>query len=110
MDPRFIDRLPSSLSRKDTSMQNNIKMGLVKVPPGNATGIFYILVCSLPWNCSGQRLKDFARNQQPDGSCIEIDHAHVYEDGTTSGWVRVKGKENFDQAMGTFLSYLKSAH
>jgi hypothetical protein len=67
------------------------------VPAGNITGVYYIVVAGLPWACSWQRLKDFARNQQPDGRCIEIDHAMVYPD-STDGWVRVKGKENFLKA------------
>ena len=79
-------------------------MALVQVQPGNITGIFYIMVANLPWNCSWKKLKDFARNQQVDGTGIEIDHAHVYPDGTTSGWVRVKGRKNFIEAMGMPLS------
>ena len=67
------------------------------VPAGNITGVYYIVVAGLPWACSWQRLKDFARNLQPDGKCIEIDHAMVYPD-STDGWVRVKGRENFLKA------------
>jgi hypothetical protein len=70
-----------------------------QVPAGNLTGLYYIVVAGLPWQCSWQRLKDFARDQQPDGSCTEIDHALVYPD-STSGWVRVKGIENFRNVMG----------
>jgi hypothetical protein len=86
-------------------------MGHIQVQPGNVTGTFYIIVAGLPWNCSWQRLKDFARNQQPDGTCIDIDHAHVYPDAangsSTNGWVRVKGRTNFLNAMSMFLSYLE---
>lgn len=71
------------------------------VPAGNITGVYYIVVAGLPWTCSWQRLKDFARNQQPDGKCIEIDHAMVYPD-STDGWVRVKGRENFLKAFSEF--------
>ncbi len=71
------------------------------IPPGDETGEYYIAVAGLPWNCSWQKLKDFARNQQPDGSYIEIDHAMVYPHNQTDGWVRVKGKENFLKAYGT---------
>ena len=85
-------------------------MALVQVQPGNVTGIFYIMVANLPWKCSWQKLKDFARDQQADGTWIEIDHAHVYPDGTTSGWVRVKGRENFNKAMGMFLLSLERIH
>lgn len=68
-----------------------------RVPAGNLTGVYYIVVAGLPWSCSWQRLKDFARNQQPDGKCIDIDHAMVYPD-STDGWVRVNGRENFLKA------------
>ncbi|KAH8780407.1 hypothetical protein BGZ57DRAFT_726552, partial [Hyaloscypha finlandica] len=69
------------------------------VPAGDETGDYYIIVAGLPWNLSWQKLKDFARNQQPDGSYIEIDHAMIYPQNQTNGWVRVKGKENFLRAL-----------
>lgn len=70
-----------------------------QVPAGKYTGVYYIPVAGLPWQCTWQKLKDFARNQQPDGSCIEIEHALVYPD-STNGWVRVKGIDNFREALG----------
>jgi len=70
------------------------------VPAGDETGEYYIVVCGLPWNTSWQKLKDFARDQQPDGTYIEIDHAMIYPQNQTNGWVRVKGKENFLRALG----------
>jgi hypothetical protein len=70
------------------------------VPAGDETGDYYIIVAGLPWNLSWQKLKDFARNQQPDGSYIEIDHAMIYPQNQTNGWVRVRGKENFLRALG----------
>jgi hypothetical protein len=76
------------------------------VPPGDQTGIYYIIVAGLPWQCSWQKLKDFARNQQPDGSWIEVDHAMVYPD-TTNGWVRVKGRSDFLKVLGMFSSICK---
>jgi hypothetical protein len=72
---------------------------MTKVPPGDQTGVYYIIVAGLPWQCSWQKLKDFARNQQTDGSWIEVDHAMVYPD-TTNGWVRVKGKADFLKVLG----------
>jgi len=69
-----------------------------QVPAGDLTGTYYIIVSSLPWQCSWQRLKDFARNLG-DGKLIDIDHAMVFP-GTTDGWVRVKGKENFLKVLG----------
>lgn len=69
------------------------------VEPGDVTGSYYIIVSGLPWNCTWQRLKDFCKNQQQDGTCLEIDHVHVYP-GETNGWVRVKGKQNYLRMMG----------
>ncbi|PMD36996.1 hypothetical protein L207DRAFT_433688 [Hyaloscypha variabilis F] len=69
------------------------------VPAGDETGEYYIIVCGLPWNTSWQKLKDFARNQQPDGTYIEIDHAMIYPQNQTNGWVRVRGKDSFLRAL-----------
>ena len=44
------------------------------VPPGDVTGYYYIIVAGLPWNCSWQKLKDICKDQQPDGTCLEVDH------------------------------------
>jgi hypothetical protein len=73
---------------------------MAPVPPGNQTGFYYVIVAGLPFQCSWQRLKDFARNQQADGSYININHALVYPD-STDGWVRVKGKSDFQRVLGT---------
>jgi hypothetical protein len=70
-----------------------------RVPAGDSTGIYHIPICALPWNCSWQKLKDFAKNQQADGSCIDVDLAVVYPD-STNGHIKVVGKENFSKAMG----------
>jgi len=71
------------------------------VPPGNETGVYYIVVSNLTWRTSWQTLKDFSRNCQPDGSCINIDHAYVYPGThTTDGWVKVKRKADFRKALG----------
>ncbi|KAI9050227.1 hypothetical protein LZ554_006366 [Drepanopeziza brunnea f. sp. 'monogermtubi'] len=74
-----------------------------EVLPGNLTGLYYISLGNLPWNLTWRQLKDFARNRQPDGSCIAIEHAHVYAD-QTGGWVSVRGKEHYLRAMD-HLSY-----
>ncbi|CAG8972285.1 hypothetical protein HYALB_00001683 [Hymenoscyphus albidus] len=65
--------------------------------PGDSTGIYYIIVAGLPWNCSWQELKDFARHL-PGGSKINVDHVVVYK-GLTNGWVRVKDKKSFKKAL-----------
>ncbi|KAA8568428.1 hypothetical protein EYC84_007461 [Monilinia fructicola] len=46
-------------------------------------------------------LKDFARNQDDQGNCIAIVHAHVYlgTNGPLTGWVSVQGKEDFIKAL-----------
>ena len=72
-----------------------------QVPAGDITGNYYIIVAGLPWQCTWQRLKDFARNGSGDAQ-IDIDHALVYPD-STDGWVRVKGKENFKKVLGMFV-------
>lgn len=71
---------------------------MAPVPPGNQTGFYYIIVAGLPFQCSWQRLKDFARDQQADGLYINIDHALVYPE-STDGWVRVRGKSDFQRVL-----------
>jgi hypothetical protein len=88
----------SQLEANSTGLNPDQNMPLV--PAGDETGDYYIIVAGLPWNCSWQRLKDFARNQQLDGSYIEVDHAMIYPHNQTNGWVRVKGKDNFLRALG----------
>ncbi|RFN51001.1 hypothetical protein FIE12Z_4737 [Fusarium flagelliforme] len=63
------------------------------VAPGNETGIYYITICNLPFGTSWQQLKDWTRT-----ACV-VDHIEVFQ-GSTSGWVRVKGRENFENAWG----------
>jgi hypothetical protein len=70
-----------------------------QVPPGDATGLYYILVSNLPWNCTWQRLKDFARNQDNEGNCIAVEHTKVYAE-STCGWITTRGKEDFHKALG----------
>ncbi|KFA47021.1 hypothetical protein S40293_09711 [Stachybotrys chartarum IBT 40293] len=61
------------------------------VGPGDMTGVYYIPLCNLPFGTSWQQLKDFAR-----GVCT-VDRVEVFET-STSGWVRVKGEQNFEKA------------
>jgi hypothetical protein len=72
---------------------------MTTVPPGDETGLYYIVIANLAWNCSWQRLKDFARNQQPDGSSVNVETALIYQN-TTNGWVSIRGREHFLSAMG----------
>lgn len=70
------------------------------MPPGYTTGIYYIPVGNLPWNCTWKKLKDHARNRQPDGSGLAILEANVYPGSTsTSGWVSVQGLPDFRSAL-----------
>lgn len=73
-----------------------------QVLPGNQTNQYYILVSNLPWTCTWQRLKDFARCQDNHGNCLAIERAQVYPD-STCGWVTVRGKEDFLKALRRFL-------
>ncbi|GKU17534.1 unnamed protein product [Fusarium langsethiae] len=63
------------------------------VGPGNETGIYYITICNLPFGTSWQQLKDWTRT-----ACV-VDHIEVFQ-SSTSGWVRVRGRENFEKAWG----------
>ncbi|KAH6702074.1 hypothetical protein BKA61DRAFT_201871 [Leptodontidium sp. MPI-SDFR-AT-0119] len=70
------------------------------MPPGSQTGVYYIPVGNLPWNTTWKKLKDHARNRQPDGSALAIIHANVYPGPTsTSGWVSVQGLADFRAAI-----------
>ncbi|CZT53363.1 uncharacterized protein RSE6_14866 [Rhynchosporium secalis] len=51
-------------------------------------------------NTTDKKLEDFARSQQPDGSGLAIIHAYVYPGQTsTSGWVSVRGFQDFRKAV-----------
>ncbi|KIL90921.1 hypothetical protein FAVG1_05617 [Fusarium avenaceum] len=63
------------------------------VGPGDETGIYYITICNLPFGTSWQQLKDWTRT-----ACV-VDHIEVFQ-SSTSGWVRVRGRENFERAWG----------
>ncbi|CAJ2506161.1 Uu.00g002910.m01.CDS01 [Anthostomella pinea] len=61
------------------------------VKPGNQTGLYYITVSNLPWSTSWQQLKDHVR------TICEVFRVEVFND-STSGWVCLQGRENFDAA------------
>ncbi|KAF5650404.1 hypothetical protein F52700_374 [Fusarium sp. NRRL 52700] len=61
------------------------------VGPGDETGIYYITICNLPFTTSWQELKDWTRT-----ACV-VDRIEVFQ-SSTSGWVRVRGRENFERA------------
>lgn len=62
-----------------------------EVAPGDKTGVYYITICNLPFETSWQQLKDWLRPH-----CV-VDHIEVFNT-STSGWVRVRGRDNFDKA------------
>ncbi|KAI1492451.1 hypothetical protein F5X96DRAFT_377821 [Biscogniauxia mediterranea] len=61
------------------------------VQPGNKTNLYFILVSNLPWQTSWQQLKDHVR------TVCSVERVEVFND-STSGWVSVRGRENFDLA------------
>ncbi|KAI1375028.1 hypothetical protein F4677DRAFT_446937 [Hypoxylon crocopeplum] len=63
-----------------------------KVLPGNQTNVYYILVSNLPWQTSWQHLKDHVRTV-----CM-VERVEVFNE-STSGWVSVRGRENYDAAL-----------
>ncbi|KAK3302356.1 uncharacterized protein B0T15DRAFT_302453 [Chaetomium strumarium] len=73
----------------------------VTVRPGSETGIYYILVANLAHSTTWKDLKAFT------AQACEVDHAEVYP--PTSGFVRVKGRSNFERAFkhldGNTLDY-----
>lgn len=52
----------------------------------------------LPFNVSWQQIKDYVRQ------VCDVDHVEVFQK-STSGWVRVKGRENFDRAFGMSTTF-----
>lgn len=75
-----------------------------QVLPGDVTGLYYILVSNLPWSCTWQILKDFARKHDSEGKCLAIEHTQVYP-GSTCGWVTVRGKDDFLKALRKYFDY-----
>ncbi|KAL1837913.1 hypothetical protein VTJ49DRAFT_3259 [Mycothermus thermophilus] len=71
------------------------------VKPGSETGLYYILVANLAHKTTWKDLKAFA------SQACEVDHAEVYP--PTSGFVRVRGRANFERAFqfldGNTLEY-----
>ncbi|OTA95801.1 hypothetical protein M434DRAFT_28491 [Hypoxylon sp. CO27-5] len=63
-----------------------------KVLPGSQTNLYYILVSNLPWQTSWQQLKDHVR------TVSIVERVEVFNE-STSGWVAVKGRGNYDAAL-----------
>ncbi|KAK3295706.1 uncharacterized protein B0H64DRAFT_152274 [Chaetomium fimeti] len=83
------------------NQQNNRILETFTVKPGPETGLYYILVANLAHRTTWRDLKAFA------SQACEVDHAEVYP--PTSGFVRVKGRANFEKAFkyldGNTLEY-----
>ncbi|KAF8848979.1 hypothetical protein BDZ45DRAFT_753235 [Acephala macrosclerotiorum] len=69
---------------------------MVQYDCGDSTGVYYIIISSLPFKASWQKLKDFIRYPGTGGS-INVDHVHIYPN-STDGWVRIHGKEDARKA------------
>lgn len=65
----------------------------VNVGPGNQTGLYYILLSNLPWQTSWKQMKDHVRTV-----CSAVERVEIFNE-STSGWVCVRGRENFRAAM-----------
>ncbi|KAK5990287.1 hypothetical protein PT974_08554 [Cladobotryum mycophilum] len=76
------------MSSKPSSSEMTIQ---ADVAPGDKTGIYYITICNLPFGSSWQELKDWLRQ-----ACT-VDHIELFQT-STSGWVRLRGKDNFEKA------------
>ncbi|KAI1180379.1 hypothetical protein F4777DRAFT_313182 [Nemania sp. FL0916] len=63
------------------------------VPPGNITGYYYIPFANLPWHTSWQELKDHIR------TVCSVERVEI-NDNNTGGHVVLKGRANFDAALG----------
>ncbi|KAI5465838.1 hypothetical protein BGZ63DRAFT_420373 [Mariannaea sp. PMI_226] len=63
----------------------------VRVEPGNQTQLYHITLAALPFGTDWRQLKDWIR------PVCEVDHVEVFPQ-STSAWVRIRGKENFDEA------------
>ncbi|KAK4179684.1 hypothetical protein QBC36DRAFT_361384 [Triangularia setosa] len=63
---------------------------LVTVPPGCATGLYYITIANFSHSTTWKDLRTFV------SQVCEVDFCQTYD--PTSGFVRVKGLENFEKA------------
>ncbi len=88
------------------------------VPPGGETGVYYIPISNvrrtscrtgvhqaraacadptcvqLPFSATWQQVKDFLRQVAP------VEHVEIFP-RSTSGWIRVRGHDNFKAVFGT---------
>ncbi|KUJ13105.1 uncharacterized protein LY89DRAFT_721877 [Mollisia scopiformis] len=69
---------------------------MVLKPCGDETGEYYLIVSSLPWSATWQKLKDFVRYPET-GGCINVEHVFIYP-SATDGWVKIRGREDFERA------------
>ncbi|RMJ02321.1 hypothetical protein BHE90_013957 [Fusarium euwallaceae] len=67
----------------------------VDVAPGDQTGVYYITICNLSFGVQHQELKDWIHSKV----VCKVDFVQIFS-GSTSGWVRLRGKDNFKKAWG----------
>ncbi|TFB06438.1 hypothetical protein CCMA1212_001578 [Trichoderma ghanense] len=65
---------------------------LKDVQPGDKTGEYHITFCNLPFNTTWQEMKDWISASCP------VDYIEVFPT-SCSGWLRVKGKDDFEKAL-----------
>lgn len=82
--------MSSNSTIRQVPINNTIQ---VVVGPGNVTGLYYILVSNLPWQTSWKQVKDHVRTV-----CSSVERVEIFNE-STSGWVCVRGRENFRAAM-----------
>lgn len=85
--------------------QVSVRSRTLKGPRCRTPGLTCLLIdnLQLPFNVSWQQIKDYVRQ------VCEVDHVEIFQKSTT-GWVRVKGRENFDAAFGTMTSSFPMSH
>ncbi|KAJ4326805.1 hypothetical protein N0V84_002824 [Fusarium piperis] len=72
------------------STEETIRMDVL---PGDWTGSYYITMCNLPFLLTWYNFNDWLR---AEADC-EVSHTEIFQ-SSTSGWVCLKGKDNFEKA------------
>ncbi|KAL7941709.1 hypothetical protein V8C42DRAFT_175730 [Trichoderma barbatum] len=74
-------------------MPNNVNFRTSQqdIEPGDTTGDYYITFCNLPFHSTWQEVKDWVSAQCP------VDFVEVFPI-SCSGWLRLRGKDNFMKA------------
>ncbi|EHK15450.1 uncharacterized protein TRIVIDRAFT_228484 [Trichoderma virens Gv29-8] len=70
----------------------NSPTSMIRVGAGDETGDYYITFCNLPFHSTWQGIKDWVSTSCP------VDYVEIFP-LSSSGWIRLKGKENFTTAL-----------